>query len=635
MKIFLPLFFEIYLLPIFLNFRGTRSQKHRMKKISRLLTYLADYKGKIALYFGANLLSILFGLLSFNMLIPVIQLLFGDASINATPAKAPGIAPKGLIEPAIAYFKNLIASQDKLTALAYVCVIVVVFTILKNLFLYIGLYILNPLRNAVLRRLRNDLFAKTLSLPIGFFTEERKGDLISKMTNDINEVELSVMSVLEVFIREPLTIIAYLGTMIYINYQLTLILLLFLPVAGLIIGRISKSLRKSSNLAQEQLGSMLGVIDETLVGMRVLKAFNAEKHQHLKFMKLNNTLFHTRNKIAARRELASPMSETMGIIVVCMILWFGGRMVFSGTGFNGATFIGYIVLFTQIINPFKNLSSAFTNVQKGTSALDRIEGLLMAENAITELPNATPVHDFSDCIEFRNVSFAYGDKQILRNLSMTIPKGKVVALVGASGAGKSTLVDLVPRFHDVTGGEILIDGVNIKNYKIDDLRRLMGVVSQDPILFNDTIYNNITLGTGGATLERAEEAARVANAHTFILNKPEGYETMAGDRGVRLSGGERQRVTIARAVLKNPPIMILDEATSSLDTESERIVQEAINTLMKNRTCIVIAHRLSTVQHADEIIVMDKGSIAERGTHKDLLAKDGIYRKLVEMQQVR
>ncbi len=604
-----------------------------MKNLSRLFRYLADYKGKIALYFTFNLMSILFGLLSFNMLIPVVQLLFKTDS--PAPVKVPSAAPKGLIEPAVAYFTNLIQQQDKLTALAYVCVTVVIFTVLKNLFLYLGLYILNPLRNAVLRRLRDDLFTKTLSLPIGFFTEERKGDLISKMTNDINEVELSIMSVLEAFIREPLTIIAYLGTMIYINFKLTLFLLLFLPIAGLVIGRISKSLRKSSNLAQEQLGSMLGVIDETLVGMRVLKAFNAETHQHLKFMKLNNTLFHTRNRIAARRELASPMSETMGIIVVSIILWFGGRIVFSGTGFSGATFIGYIALFTQIINPFKNLSSAFYNVQKGSSALDRIEQLLTVENTITEKTNAQPIKTFEQTLELRNVSFAYGEKQILKNLNLTITKGKVIALVGASGAGKSTLVDLVPRFHDVTEGEILIDGVNIKDYKIDDLRRLMGVVSQDPILFNDTIYNNITLGTGGASMERVEEAARVANAHTFIQQKPEGYQTMAGDRGVRLSGGERQRVTIARAVLKNPPIMILDEATSSLDTESERIVQEAINTLMKNRTCIVIAHRLSTVQHADEIIVMEKGSIAERGTHKDLLEKDGIYRKLVEMQQVR
>lgn len=605
-----------------------------MKKISRLLKYLAEYKGKIALYFTANLLSILFGLLSITMLTQVLQILFltGDKK-SGTPVRS-GFH-LDIIDKITAWANNLIHHADKLTALAYVCVAISLFTILKNIFLYIALYILNPLRNAVLRRLRDDLFTKTLSLPIGFFTEERKGDLISRMTNDINEVELSIMSVLEVFIREPLTIMFYLGYMIYTNYQLTLFLFLFLPVAGLIIGRISKSLRKSSNLAQEQLGSMLGVIDETLVGMRVVKAFNAESHQHLRFMKLNNTLFRTRNMIAARREMASPLSETMGIIVVSIILWFGGKIVFAGTGFDGASFVTYIGVFAMIISPFKNLSSAFYNVQKGTAALDRIEGLLGTENTIVEKPNATPIQSFEHSVEFRNVSFAYGDKKILDGINLKIEKGKMIALVGASGAGKSTLVDLIPRFHDVSGGEILIDGVNLKDCRLDDLRRQMGVVGQDPILFNDTIYNNITMGTGGATQERVEEAARIAYAENFIKQKSEGYQTVAGDRGARLSGGERQRVTIARAVLKNPPILILDEATSALDTESERIVQQAINKLMENRTCIVIAHRLSTVQHADEIIVMEKGKIVERGTHIGLLSKDGIYKRLVEMQQVR
>ena len=423
--------------------------------------------------------------------------------------------------------------------------------------------------------------------------------------------------------------------MVLISPQLTVILLVFLPIAGFIIGRISKSLRKSSNIAQEQLGLLMGIIDETLTGMRVVKAFNAEKAQHARFMKVNNLLFRTRNKIAARREMASPMSETMGVIVVACILWIGGKMVFAGSSFQGEWFITYIALFTMIINPFKNLSSAFYNVQKGTAALDRMQHLLNTENTLTEAPDALPLKTFNDKIELRNVSFAYGEKQVLQNISFDVPKGKVIALVGSSGAGKSTLADLLPRFHDVTGGEILIDGINIRQLKLEDLRRLMGVVSQDTILFNDTIYNNIALGTGGATMDRVVEAAKVAHADNFIRAKSEGYETVVGDRGSRLSGGERQRVTIARAILKNPPVLILDEATSSLDTESERIVQDAINQLMQNRTCIVIAHRLSTVKHADEIIVLDKGKIAERGTHNGLIEKNGIYKRLVDMQQVK
>jgi ATP-binding cassette, subfamily B, bacterial MsbA len=598
-----------------------------MKRISRLLKYLGEYKGKIALYFASNLLGILFGVFSLSLLGPALAVLFKLGSISTKQ--------NDLVGKFTGVIQDISKADGPLKALTYICFTVVIFTILKNFFLYISLYILNPLRNAVLRRLRDELFTKILSLPIGFFTEERKGDLISRMTNDINEVELSIMGVLEVFIREPLTIIFYLTAMVIFSPQLTAFLLVFLPIAGLIIGRISKSLRKSSNIAQEQLGNMLGVMDETLVGMRVVKAFSAEKNQHSRFMKINNILFRTRNRIAARKELASPLSETMGVIVVSIILWYGGRLVFTNPSFSAAGFVTYIAFFTQIINPFKNLSSAFYNVQKGSAALDRIEHLLSIENTIKELPNARPVPVFSKSISFKNVSFYYGDKKILDNINLEIEKGKTIALVGSSGAGKSTLVDLIPRFHDVTGGEILIDGVNLKDCRIDDLRRLMGVVSQDPILFNDTIYNNISLGTGGATQERVEEAARIANADNFIRQKADGYQTTVGDRGARLSGGERQRVTIARAVLKNPPILILDEATSSLDTESERIVQDAINNLMKNRTCIVIAHRLSTVQHADEIIVMDKGQIVERGTHAQLFAKDGIYRRLVEMQQVK
>jgi ABC-type multidrug transport system fused ATPase/permease subunit len=563
-------------------------------------------------------------------LMPVLQVLFsGDE-------KPKPKANPSAIEQLHTYIFELTEKNGAINALALICVAIVVFVFLKNIFLYLSIYILAPLRNAILRRLRNELFVKILSLPIGYFTDERKGDIMSKMTNDINEVEVSVISVLEVFIREPLMLIFFLGTMISISPSLSLFIFVFLPVAGLIIGLVSKTLRKSSNISQQYLSDILAVIDETLTGMRVVKAFNAERHQQLRFTKMNNDLFRIRNKISARKELASPMSEVMGIIVVSVILWFGGRLVLSHQGsLTGPAFIMYLGLFTQIINPFKNLSSAFSNLKKGSAALQRIEDILQVEATIKDLPNARPIHTFDHQIELRNVTFAYGDKVILENLNLVIPKGKTIALVGASGAGKSTLVDLIPRFHDVSSGSILLDGVDVKEYKVDNLRRLMGVVSQDPILFNDTIYNNITLGTGGADMQRVVDAAKVASAHDFIQRKSQQYETEVGDRGTRLSGGERQRITIARAVLKNPPILILDEATSSLDTESERMVQVAINNLMQNRTCIVIAHRLSTVRNADEIIVLDHGKIAERGNHESLLQHGGLYKRLVEMQELK
>lgn len=604
-----------------------------MKKAGKLFTYLKDFKLQIAQFCITTLLAVVFGLFSFTMLAPVLQVLFGTGLTPANAQPASGMNVAGYITR---WINDFVAQHDKLTSLTYIVVTVVVFTILKNLFIYLSLNILNPIRYAVLRRLRDDMFNKILSLPIGFFTEERKADLISRMTNDINEIEVSIMNVLESFIREPLTIIFVLVSMILISPQLTVFLVLFLPIAGLVIGRIGKSLKKPSNLAQEYLGSILGIIDETIAGMRVVKAFNAERHQQLKFRETNNTLFRVRNQISRRKELGSPLSETMGVIVVCMILWYGGKLIFSGqSSLTGPFFLTYIGLFYMIINPIKNLSTALNNVQKGAAALERIEHLLNADNTITDKTNAQSITTFSNAIELKNVHFAYGDKVILDNINLTIEKGKTIALVGPSGAGKSTLADLIPRFHDVTAGEILIDGINVKDYKLFDLRKQMGVVSQEPILFNDTIYNNITLGTGGASAEQVQEAARIANAHNFITQKPNGYETIVGDRGAKLSGGERQRVTIARAVLKNPPILILDEATSSLDTESERIVQDAINTLMKNRTCIVIAHRLSTVQHADEIIVLEKGRVMERGTHNELIAKNGLYKKLVEMQQVK
>ena len=586
------------------------------------------------MYFLSSLLSIVFSLFSMSMLAPVLQVLFMEGKTSA-PVQQPGALD--FFARIKNYINDLILDHDKLTALAYVCGAVVIFVLLKNIFLYIAIYLLAPIRNAVLRRLRDDMFVKMLQLPIGYFTQERKGDLVSRMTNDINEVEVSVMSVLESFIREPLTIVVYITAMVIISPQLSLFIFIFLPIAGLVIGRITKALRKDSRLSQTYLGELMGFMDETLGGMRVVKAFNAESHQHLKFTKTNNLLFRVRNRISARRELASPASEVMGVMVVCIILWYGGRLILSGTSsvLSADLFLTYIALFTQVINPFKNLSSAFSNIRKGSAALERIEEVLQTKNTIFNKEQAKILTEFTTGIELKNVNFSYQDKPILKHINLKIPKGKTIALVGASGAGKSTLADLIPRFHDVSSGEILIDGINIKDYQIRSVRQMMGIVAQDPILFNDTIANNIALGSGHPSEEKILQAAISANAIDIIRKKPEGLQAEVGDRGNRLSGGERQRITIARALLKNPPILILDEATSSLDTESERIVQEAINELMKNRTVLVIAHRLSTVRNADEIIVLDQGEIAERGTHHFLIQQNGIYQKLVAMQEVK
>ncbi len=599
-----------------------------MKRLSRIFNYLKSYKPQIGLYFFTTLLQVAFSVFSLTMLAPTLQVLFADAGLPEGQNSG-----TGLVQKISQQANELILTYEKPTALAIIIGIIVGFTFLKNLFGYLSLCIINPIRNAVIRRLRNDLFIKTLSLPISFFTEERKGDLISRMTNDVNEVQQSVVSTLEVFIKETFTIVFFFVSMVIISPQMTLFLILLLPVAFL-IGKIGKSLKKHSNTVQELLGKMLAVLDETISGMRVVKSFNAETHQKLRFTEITNEDHRARNRIAYRRELGSPLSETMGVLVVGIILWYGGNLIFKQQT-SAEWLFTFIAMFSQIINPFKNLSSSFLSIEKGSAAIERIEQLLEADNSIKEVAQPTPIKAFKDSIQLKKVYFNYGDKKILQDINLNIQKGKTIALVGASGAGKSTLVDLIPRFHDVTGGAVLIDGVNVKEYRLRELHSLIGVVNQDPILFNDTIYSNIALGSSHVTKEQVEEAAKIAHAHNFILQKEQGYETIVGDRGMRLSGGERQRITIARAILKNPPILILDEATSSLDTESERIVQQAINTLMQQRTCIVIAHRLSTVQNADEIIVLEKGKIAETGTHAELLARQGIYRKLVAMQQVK
>lgn len=606
-----------------------------MKRFSRILFYLRNQKRNIVLYLFFNIFSILFSLVSLAMLAPFLQLLFSkDKLVNVEPSFS--LTANGVLNYFKYYISQLIVEHGEIYALATICGIIIVSIFFKNLFTYLSFRVLAPMRNYVMTKLRADLYSKILELPIGYFTEQRKGDIISRMSNDANEVEWSVMSTLEGLIKDPLNILVILIMLVLLSPVLSLFLLVLLPLTGFIIGRLSRSLKKQSTASQERLGTLMSILDETLGGLRVIKAFNAEKILQYKFISNNTALNHIRNKMNFRKDLASPMSEFMGVLVLSCILWFGGKLVLDGQmGLEAESFITYIVFFTQIINPAKSLSGSFYSAQRGSAAIQRIEEVLKAPVTVTDNPHAKTLERFEHSIEFRNVSFSYDDITILKNINLKIEKGKTIALVGSSGAGKSTLADLIPRFHDVSGGELLIDGVNIKEYTLHSVRNQMGIVTQEPILFNDSITNNIALGIDHVQQDQIEQAAKVANAYSFIQQKEEGFNTNIGDRGSKLSGGERQRVTIARAVLKNPPILILDEATSSLDTESERLVQDAINNMMQQRTSIVIAHRLSTIRNADEIIVLQKGEIAERGTHDELLMKGGIYKKLVEMQEVR
>lgn len=608
------------------------------KFITLLKRFIPPYKKYVFLSLLFNLLSTVFSLFSFAAIIPVLQILFGLQKVEKIYIA--WTWNDGMKEIFTALKNNLsswveqtIQSVGPSTALIYLGVFLIIMTIFKTGTSYFGSYFIIPIRTGVLRDLRKQLYKKIISLSTGFFTAERKGDIMSRMTGDVGEVEASIMSSLDMVFKNPIMILIYLGVMFYMSWQLTIFVLFLLPFSGWLIGKIGSSLRRRSTIGQEQTGELLSQIEETLGGLRVVKAFNAEHKLEKRFADLNEKLRKTFNRVDRRYNLAHPVSELLGTIVIAILLWFGGSLILSNkSSISAPEFIYYIVIFYSIIAPAKDLSKASYSIQKGLASLERVDKILLSENTIKEPVHPLPMQPFSDKIEFRNLSFKYQNEWVLRDINLVIPKGKTVALVGQSGAGKSTLVDLLPRYYDPVKGEVLIDGVNIKKYHTHDIRSQMGNVNQEAILFNDTFFNNIAFGVETATLEQVIEAAKIANAHYFIMATENGYESTIGDRGSKLSGGQRQRVSIARAILKNPPILILDEATSALDTESEKMVQEALENLMLNRTTLVVAHRLSTIKRADEICVLNEGKIVERGKHDELIALNGYYKRLSDLQ---
>ncbi len=604
-----------------------------MNYFKKILQFAVPYKRYAILNIICNVFYALFGTLSFLALIPVIQILFDKTKRVAVAPKWEGWRElKDYVVDWFNYEVTQRVNEDEVTALIFICGVVVVLFFLKNLFGYLAAFFITFLRNGVLRDVRNAIYDKILSLPVSYFSEKRKGDTISRITADVNEVQSSFLSILELVVREPLLIIFTITAMLIMSPTLTLFVFIFLPISGFIISAIGKKLKSKSNEAQEENGYFLSLVEETLSSLKIIKGFNAEDKMRNKFQDSTNRLKNILNSLLNRQNLASPTSEFLGIFVIVVILWFGGHMVLVEETLDGATFIAFMGLAYNILTPAKQISKASYSVRKGDAAAERIFQVLDTPSTITDAPNAVEKESFEDSVEIENIYFRYEDENVLKNFSLKVEKGQTVALVGQSGSGKSTIANLVTRFYDVNEGAIKVDGTDIRQITKRSLRELMGLVTQDSILFNDTIRNNISLGKRDATKEEIIEALKIANAWEFVKTLPKQLDTNIGDSGNKLSGGQKQRLSIARAVLKNPPIMILDEATSALDTESERLVQQALENMMRNRTSIVIAHRLSTIQNADKIVVMKKGEIVEEGKHEELLSLNGTYQKLVAMQ---
>ncbi len=603
-----------------------------MKKFLRILAFAKPYWGYALLNVLFNLLTVVFSLFSFALLVPFLNLLFGTEEL-VTERPDFAFSSDALLGNLNYEISSIIVESGPHEALLFICLVLVTAFFMRNVARFMSSFFMANVRVGAVKDMRNAIYNKLLILPLSFYNKNKKGDILARITNDVQEVEYSIMNYLEMLVRDPIMILAYLIFMLSMSPQLTLFVFLILPVTGYIIGLIGRSLRKTSKVGQTRMAEMLSHIEESISGLRIIKAFNAIGYSDRKFREQNGLLSSLMIGIYRRRDLSSPMSEFLSSVVIIIVLWFGGRMVLSDASpVSAADFITYIIIFSQIIPPAKTFAQGYYHIQKGIASAERIFEILDAEEVIVQKPDALKVKTFNKQIEYRNVGFKYVRENVLSNINLTIEKGKIIALVGESGGGKSTMVDLLPRFYDVTEGQILLDGNDLRDCRIDDLRALMGIVTQESILFNDTLFNNIAFGSSTATYEEVVAAAKVANAHDFIMQMEKGYDTTIGDRGMNLSGGQRQRISIARAILKNPPILILDEATSSLDTESERLVQDALAQVMSTRTSVVIAHRLSTIQHADEIIVMQKGQIAERGKHDELIAKGGVYKKLFDLQ---